>query len=127
MPKASVVSSPNWKPVKMITVKPWGHYRVIENGGAYLLKELVVQPGHRLSEQFHNHREEVWTCIAGQGRAEYGAATAVLIPGMTVFIGKQVIHRLVNTGDTELRIIEVWMGADLREDDIVRIEDDYNR
>jgi mannose-6-phosphate isomerase len=36
-------------------------------------------------------------------------------------------HRILNNGDTPLVFIEVQTGTYFGEDDIVRIEDDYNR
>ena len=38
-----------------------------------------------------------------------------------------VVHRIGNTGDEKLVFIEVACGDDLSEDDIIRIQDDYNR
>jgi mannose-1-phosphate guanylyltransferase len=37
------------------------------------------------------------------------------------------VHRLENPGLIPLIIIEAQVGEYLKEDDIVRIEDDYNR
>ena len=37
------------------------------------------------------------------------------------------VHRLVNPGKIDLELIEVQTGSYLGEDDIVRIEDVYNR
>jgi mannose-1-phosphate guanylyltransferase/mannose-6-phosphate isomerase len=38
-----------------------------------------------------------------------------------------VVHRLANPGKIKLELIEVQTGSYLGEDDIVRIEDVYNR
>ncbi len=38
-----------------------------------------------------------------------------------------MIHRLANPGKINLELIEVQTGSYLGEDDIVRIEDVYNR
>lgn len=106
--------------------RQWGYFRVIEEQDGYLIKELYVLPGKRLSKQFHNHREEMWNCIAGIGHVELGDnATVFLMPGSQVYIEKQKIHRLINTGEVPLRIIEIWLGKNTSEDDIVRIEEDH--
>ena len=33
------------------TVRPWGHYKVLSETGTFKIKEIVVQPGQRLSLQ----------------------------------------------------------------------------
>lgn len=45
----------------------------------------------------------------------------------STFIPVGVNHRLENPGDTPLHIIEVQYGDYLGEDDIVRLEDDFDR
>jgi mannose-1-phosphate guanylyltransferase/mannose-6-phosphate isomerase len=37
------------------------------------------------------------------------------------------VHRLVNPGKIDLELIEVQTGSYLGEDDIIRLEDVYNR
>ena len=44
-----------------------------------------------------------------------------------IFLPIGVIHRLANPGKINLELIEVQTGSYLGEDDIVRIEDVYNR
>ena len=41
-----------------------------------------------------------------------------------IFLG---LHRIENIGAEELIFIEIQLGEDLIEDDIVRLEDDYGR
>ena len=45
----------------------------------------------------------------------------------SIFLPIGVVHRLVNPGKINLELIEVQTGSYLGEDDIVRIEDVYNR
>ena len=47
--------------------------------------------------------------------------------GDTIIIPKTSKHRIENTGNDKLIFIEVQTGTYFGEDDIVRIEDDYNR
>jgi mannose-6-phosphate isomerase-like protein (cupin superfamily) len=44
-----------------------------------------------------------------------------------IYIPKNTIHRIENIGAEELIFIEIQLGEDLIEDDIVRLEDDYGR
>ena len=43
-----------------IIKKPWGTYQVLEEGNNYLVKNICVLPGEKLSLQSHNHRSEHW-------------------------------------------------------------------
>ena len=45
----------------------------------------------------------------------------------SVYIPKGEVHRLENQGEVDLEIIEVQTGDYLGEDDIIRLEDDYQR
>ncbi|MEW5822717.1 MAG: hypothetical protein AB1782_21160, partial [Cyanobacteriota bacterium] len=49
------------------------------------------------------------------------------IKGEYISIPRQTKHRIENIGSDEVIFIEVQNGSYLGEDDIVRIEDDYNR
>lgn len=38
--------------------RPWGKYFVLADEPHYKLKRIEVNPGKRLSYQFHHHRQE---------------------------------------------------------------------
>jgi mannose-6-phosphate isomerase len=48
-------------------------------------------------------------------------------PGESVDVPQGAKHRLANEGSQELVIVEVQHGAYTGEDDIERLEDDYDR
>ena len=47
--------------------------------------------------------------------------------GQTILIPQGIKHRIENKGQEKVVFIEVQTGTYFGEDDIVRIEDDYNR
>ena len=47
--------------------------------------------------------------------------------GESVFITAGQKHRLANNTDSSVEIIEVQLGSYLEEDDIIRLDDDYQR
>jgi mannose-6-phosphate isomerase-like protein (cupin superfamily) len=51
----------------------------------------------------------------------------ILLAGDSVLIEKNQLHRLENSGDTQLQIIEVQIGSYFGEDDIIRLEYSYGR
>ena len=107
--------------------KPWGSYRVLEEGSGYLVKRITVDPGQKLSLQMHRHRSEHWVVVAGRALVTVGEETTVQEVNEKTFIPTQTRHRLENAGPESLNIIEVQLGDVISEDDIVRFEDIYGR
>ena len=107
--------------------RPWGSWEVLATGEEYTLKRIVVHPGHRLSLQYHNHRSEHWTVVAGEAEVEIDGDTYRLGRGEHIHIPLRAQHRIRNVGDEALVFIEVQVGELLDEMDIVRVVDDYGR
>ena len=110
-----------------ISQRPWGRYIVINDEVSYKLKVIEVNPGHRLSYQYHTKRSEVWTIVQGSGEVNINGEKSIIKYGDCVKIDKNSKHRITNNSDSLLVFIEVQTGSYFGEDDIVRIEDDYKR
>jgi mannose-6-phosphate isomerase-like protein (cupin superfamily) len=107
--------------------RPWGNYRILSDTPHYKCKQLQVLPGQRLSLQLHHHREEYWIITRGEGQLRVGDEERRVSRGETVYIPVETLHRLENTADTLLELIEVQLGDSFEESDIVRFDDDYKR
>ena len=107
--------------------RPWGRFFVIHDESNYKLKRIEIEPGERLSYQYHNKRSEAWTIVDGNGLITLNGEDSEYSKGETVLIPQGVKHRIENKGQKKLILIEVQTGTYFGEDDIVRIEDDYNR
>jgi len=107
--------------------RPWGHFEVLLDEPAYKVKRVVVEPGERLSLQFHRHRSEHWFFVLGKGLATVADQEIAVCAGLSTDIPSNTQHRMENTGDVPLVFIEVQRGTNLDEDDIVRLQDDYGR
>jgi mannose-6-phosphate isomerase-like protein (cupin superfamily) len=107
--------------------RPWGRYEVLEESDGYKVKRLEVKPGARLSLQRHSRRGEHWVVVSGTADVVCGDQTFRLNQGEHIHIPPQTNHRLGNSTDQSLTLIEVQLGDYLGEDDIVRLEDDYKR
>ena len=107
--------------------RPWGQFFVIHDEPNYKLKRIEVEPGERLSYQYHDKRSEVWTIVEGVGTITIDEKVKDYKAGETILIPKGVKHRIENKGQKKVVFIEVQTGTYFGEDDIVRIEDDYNR
>ena len=107
--------------------RPWGAWTLLEMGSGYKVKRLEVLPGKRLSLQKHSSRSEHWVVVQGTARVTNDDRVFLLEMNESTFIPLGAVHRLENPNSTPLLVIEVQSGAELRETDIVRLEDDYGR
>jgi mannose-1-phosphate guanylyltransferase / mannose-6-phosphate isomerase len=107
--------------------RPWGYYQSIDNGARYQVKRIVVKPGAALSLQKHYHRAEHWVVVKGIAEVTRGNELVLVHENESIFLPMGVIHRMANPGKINLELIEVQTGSYLGEDDIIRIEDVYNR
>ena len=107
--------------------RPWGRFFVLHDEPSYKLKRIEIDPGGRLSYQYHNKRSEAWTIVEGVGTITLDGIVKNYSKGQTVLIPQGVKHRIENKGQEKVDFIEVKTGTYFGEDDIVRIEDDYNR
>lgn len=109
-----------------VVQKPWGHMQTYRAEKNWWLKTLTVMPGHRMSLQSHEKRDELWVVVEGQMKGHVGDRTFQATPFEVVLVKKGEKHRVTNTGEVPLTLVEVACGPAF-EDDIVRYEDDYGR
>ncbi len=107
--------------------RPWGAWTLLEAGTGYKVKRIEVRPGKRLSLQKHCCRSEHWVIVQGIARITNGDRVFSLETNQWIFIPLGAVHRLENPDAGPLVVIEVQSGNDLRETDIVRLEDDFGR
>lgn len=107
--------------------RPWGKYDALDVGLSHQVKRITVKPGAKLSTQYHHHRSEHWIVVSGVATVTKGKETFILEKNKSTFIEVGEVHSLENCGENDLEIIEVQTGDYLGEDDIVRIDDIYDR
>ena len=107
--------------------RPWGAFDDVHRGAGFKVKHIVVNPGHTLSLQSHEHRAEHWVVVRGTARVTRGDETFTLTENQSTYIPRGARHRLANPGTVPLEVVEVQTGGYLEEDDIVRYEDAYGR
>jgi mannose-1-phosphate guanylyltransferase len=112
----------------MYEERRWGFYRVLDYtrndvGGEVLTKRICISAGKNLSYQYHLLRNEVWTVVSGTGELILDGQRRMITQGDTVIIDKSMFHSV--KAITELEIIEVQIGSQLIEEDIVRVATDW--
>jgi len=107
--------------------RPWGTYTVLEDSSGYKIKRIEVKPGKRLSLQKHFHRNEHWIIVSGTAIVTIEDKVFHLNPNESTYIKAGQLHRLENQGILPLVLIEAQVGEYTGEDDIVRVDDDFQR
>ena len=113
--------------VHLTVHRPWGTYRVLEDTPGYKIKTIVVKPGKRLSLQKHFHRNEHWIVVSGTATVTVENNTYLVRPNESTYIKMGQVHRLENEGKIPVILIEAQVGEYTGEDDIIRLDDDYER
>ena len=114
----------------MVEKRGWGEYQVLgyriqDDGQNYLTKHLTVLPGKHISYQRHIHRSEIWTFVDGEGELVLDGIVRPVARGETAYIKPGVKHSI--RAKTELHIIEVQVGDELTEEDIERMDWNWDR
>ncbi|MBS1927729.1 MAG: phosphoheptose isomerase [Chitinophagaceae bacterium] len=136
--------------------RPWGGFYVISekhaskfisaffpeedagrllSGGKLSPKVLLVEPGKKLSWQYHHRRSEIWKLIEGKASVakshndEEGKSKQLAV-GEIIRLQQGERHRLIGE-DVWGIVAEIWMHTDPEnpsdEQDIIRLQDDFGR
>ena len=107
--------------------RPWGSYTVLEEHANFKIKRIAVNPRAKISMQMHHHRSEHWVVVCGIATVSNNGIESKLYENESIYVPKMSKHRLINSTNKTLVIIEVQCGEHVNEDDIVRFDDDYGR
>ena len=107
--------------------RPWGKFEILLDSHACKVKRITVDPGQRLSLQYHKKRAEHWTVVQGTASVQLNHKTLTIESGGAVDIPMGAIHSLGNNTKEPLIVIETQIGSYFGEEDIVRIDDLYGR
>ena len=111
--------------------RDWGRWLVLAMQPGYKVKKITIEPKMAISKQFHEHRAEYWTIFEGKGEVLLDKSLILGYPcthqipvniGDHLKIDKKVIHKVTNTGDKPLIILEIQMGEYCSEEDITRLD-----
>lgn len=99
----------------MFAEKSWGSFNVLDVQRDSLTIKITLLPGHRLHYHSHEHRDETWTVVSGEGMAVVDDAEISLRPGTMVRLPAGCRHTVI--ARTEMTLIEVQIGEDISAND----------
>ncbi len=101
--------------------KSWGTYTVIDTQSGSMTIKVTLRAGNRMKYHSHQHREEVWNVIAGSGRVIVEGEEQKVEVGSVIRVLPEQKHTLI--ADTDMNVIEVQIGEDIRKEDKVTYPD----
>ena len=105
--------------------RPWGSFKKFHENLQCTVKLIYVNANARLSLQYHHDRWELWEIVKGVAEVQLDGVTHVLKERESITIPMGSRHRVRALGGLCV-ILEISYG-NFDENDIVRIEDDYER
>ncbi len=95
----------------MFAEKSWGNFRVIDIEEGSMTIKVTLNPGHRMNYHSHEHRDEVWTVVDGNGKTIVDGVERQVTAGDVIQMPAGVAHTIF--ADTKLQVIEVQIGTDI--------------
>lgn len=103
--------------------KPWGYEEILETNEKYTVKRLLMKKGCQCSYQYHERKQETVYCLSGNLNIIGETGVEILLSGESITIMPFEKHRM-KAIETDC----VYLECSTSElNDVVRIEDDYNR
>jgi len=110
--------------MESIKETPWGGEKILAHEYNYVVKEIYVKPGHRLSKQYHKRKIETMILVSGRAILEIDGLSTEMKEMHPVLIKPGSVHRLSAGNWFGCTVVEV---SSTELDDVVRLEDDYGR
>ena len=107
----------------MFAEKSWGSFKVIDIDSASMTIKVTLNAGHRMNYHSHQHRDEVWTVIAGEGKTVVDGMEQNVKAGDVITMSAGCRHTVI--AETELKLIEVQLGEAIDVHDKQKFELEY--
>ena len=104
----------------MYAEKSWGSYQVVDMEADSLTIKITLKAGSKMNYHSHQHRDEVWTIIQGEGCTIVDGMKQNVHVGDVITIAAGCRHTII--AKTELKIIEVQLGKEISVHDKQKFE-----
>ncbi len=104
----------------MFAEKSWGSYKVIDVEDESMTIKVTLNPGHQMHYHSHEHRDEVWNVVSGNGTAIINSQRINVKPGDILNIKAGIRHTII--AKTELKLIETQLGKEISVNDKIKYD-----
>lgn len=95
----------------MYAEKSWGVFHVLDVGKDSLTIKVTMKANDHMNYHSHDHRDEVWTVVSGQGKTIVDGMEQPIGPGDVITIQAGCKHTVFSI--TDLVLIEVQLGENI--------------
>ena len=99
----------------MFAEKSWGSFKVMDIEKGSMTIKVSLNAGHSMNYHSHRNRDEVWVVISGTGRAIVDGSQRTIKKGDVITMPAGCRHTVI--ADSELKIVEVQIGNEIRAED----------
>ena len=99
----------------MFAEKSWGTYTVVDVQSGSMTVKVSMKSGESMSYHMHNHRDEVWTVVSGNGNVVIDDCRKKVVAGDVITIKAGQKHTVEAV--TDLDIVEVQIGKEISAED----------
>jgi mannose-1-phosphate guanylyltransferase/mannose-6-phosphate isomerase len=87
--------------------KPWGYYKILDSENNITLRRIVLYKDAEIQEQTHTNRAKQWLVVEGTAKVAINQDSRRLEEKQSIQIPPNKTVSLLNTGPSELKLIEV--------------------
>ena len=109
------------------TYKEWGMQEILNYSQGYKVRKLTIFPGMSMALHQHEKRTEHWSIVEGVATITVGNETADYNKYESVFIPVGAKHKIANKTDKNVVVIEVGIGDNISDNDLVKIYNQDNQ
>lgn len=95
--------------------KSWGSYKVMDVEKGSMTIKVTLHAGHSMNYHSHQHRDEVWVIVEGNGRTIVDGMEQRVKTGDVISMASGCRHTII--AESELKLVEVQLG------DAISVED----
>ena len=109
------------------TYKEWGMQEILNYSQGYKVRKLTIFPGMSMALHQHEKRTEHWSIVEGVATITVGNETTDYNKYESVFIPVGAKHKIANKTDKNVVVIEVGIGDNISDNDLVKIYNQDNQ
>lgn len=100
--------------------KSWGEFVVLDEDQNGLTAKLAIAAGKHFSYHSHEHRDEIWTIISGEGKVIVDGMAQHVKPGDVITMARGCRHTII--AETDMKVIETQLGKSIFVEDKKKYE-----
>ena len=95
----------------MFAEKSWGSFQILDIEPTSITLKVTLNPNQKMNYHSHEHRDEVWTIISGEGDVIIDGVKKPVKTGDVIHLPAHSKHTIISR--FELKLIEVQSGLDI--------------